>query len=195
MLLEDIHWADDSSLDLLRDLGPLIAGARILVICAARPTLFERRPHWGEGPVPALGLDLTPLSPLESRRLVEEILRRIRDLPAELSELIVNSAEGNPYYIEELIKMLIEEGVIHKPSDGTGERSMTPGGAGGSNSGSEDITAGSARRGATAIGTQIGTSCRDGSQRYACRRRSSGFCKRASTAWRHRSDPRCREHQ
>ena len=112
LLLEDVHWADDSSLDLLENLQSTLASQRILCVCAARPSLLERRPHWGEAT--HIRLSLSPLTPQDSRHLVKDILQRVEDLPESLCDLVVDSAEGNPFYIEELIKMLLEEQVILK---------------------------------------------------------------------------------
>ena len=113
---EDIHWADSSSLDLLEHLREAIPNARLLIICLARPTLFERRPGWGQpGPrsgAPHRRIDLQPLTLAESRTLVGQLLRQVAAVPAELCNLIVGGAEGNPYYIEELIKMMLDDGVI-----------------------------------------------------------------------------------
>jgi len=112
ILLEDIHWADDSSLDLLDHLVGSVPDTRLLVICLARPPLFERRPSWGEGREAHTQINLKPLSRRASRALVEEILQKAEGIPRELRDLIVEGAEGNPFYVEELIKMLIEDSVI-----------------------------------------------------------------------------------
>jgi predicted ATPase/class 3 adenylate cyclase len=112
ILLEDIHWADDSSLDLLDYLMGAVPDTRLLVICLARPTLFERRPSWGEGQEGHTQINLKPLSQRASMALVGEILQKAWGVPSELCDLIVERAEGNPFYVEELIKMLIEDGVI-----------------------------------------------------------------------------------
>ena len=112
MLLEDLHWADDSSLNLIDHIVMEIPAARLLLVCPARPTLFERRPNWGEGREAYVHLTLNPLSRRQSRALVGEILKKTESVPDDLSALITDSAEGNPFYVEELIKMLIEEGVI-----------------------------------------------------------------------------------
>src|SRR6185503_13296848 len=72
----------------------------------------ERRRTWGEGQAYHARLDLRPLSKRQSRQLVEEILQKVDEVPAELRDLVVNGAEGNPFYVEELIKMLIDDGVI-----------------------------------------------------------------------------------
>ena len=112
MLLEDLQWADDSSLDLVAHLVAEIPDAAMLIVAAARPELFEGRPNWGEGQEAYSRLELKPLSKRATRGLVEEILQRVDGLPESLRDLVVESAEGNPYYVEELIKMLIEDGVI-----------------------------------------------------------------------------------
>jgi class 3 adenylate cyclase/tetratricopeptide (TPR) repeat protein len=112
IFLEDIHWADDSSLEFLNHLLEAISSARLLVACLTRPTLFERRPNWGAGWDAHTRLDLKPLSRGDSRALVDEILQKVENIPEELCDLVVEGAEGNPFYVEELIKMLAEDGVI-----------------------------------------------------------------------------------
>jgi class 3 adenylate cyclase/tetratricopeptide (TPR) repeat protein len=114
VFLEDIHWADDSSLDTLNWLGERLHHERLLFVCAARHSLLERRPYWGEGLAYHHRLDLEPLSKRESFQLVGEILKLADHVPAELSELVVEGAEGNPFYVEELVKMLVENGVVVK---------------------------------------------------------------------------------
>ena len=108
VLLEDIHWADDGSLDFADHVTRTCGGARLFVLCLARPTLLERRPSWGEGMSHHQRIDLRPLTKRQSRQLVGEILRQSQNVPEVLREVVVGSAEGNPFYVEELIKMLIE---------------------------------------------------------------------------------------
>jgi predicted ATPase len=120
VLLEDIHWADDSSLDALNDLFSSSAKLSLLVIAAARPGLFERRPNWGEGLPYHTRIDLQPLSKRDSRKLVAEILQKVEAVPLELRDLVVAGAEGNPFYLEELIKMMIDTGVIVTGETGAG---------------------------------------------------------------------------
>ncbi|MBN1661546.1 MAG: tetratricopeptide repeat protein [Anaerolineae bacterium] len=119
ILFEDIQWADDSSLDAIVHLASALAHQRLLIACLARPTLFDHRPHWGEGQAGHTRIDLQPLSRRDSRQLIEEILQRMEQVPVALRDMVVSGSEGNPLYVEELIKVLIEQGVITKASDGT----------------------------------------------------------------------------
>ncbi len=112
LLLEDLHWADDASLDLIAGLVSESPRGRLLVVAAARPELLERRPSWGEGQEAYSRLELRPLSRRNSRALVGEILQRVAEVPEELAERLVEGAEGNPFFLEELVKMLIEDGAI-----------------------------------------------------------------------------------
>jgi class 3 adenylate cyclase/tetratricopeptide (TPR) repeat protein len=114
VLLEDIHWADDPSLDLVLNLLGTVSAAPLLVVAATRPVFFENRPDWGEGIAGFRKIALAPLSKRASRTLVDEILQRVDDIPENLCDLIVDTAEGNPFYVEELVKMLIEQGVIER---------------------------------------------------------------------------------
>jgi class 3 adenylate cyclase len=131
--LEDIHWADDSSLEAIEYLIHACDHLPVLFVALARPTLFERRPGWSAEPPAYTRLWLRPLAEEESRRLAAEILRRAPDAPAALIDLVVGRSEGNPFYLEELIKMLIEDGVIvagadrwHVESDRLAEARVPP---------------------------------------------------------------------
>ncbi|HMA33371.1 MAG TPA: adenylate/guanylate cyclase domain-containing protein [Chloroflexia bacterium] len=112
LYLEDIHWADDNSLDLVDYLARECRQIPLLIVAVTRPVLLERRPAWGEGWPSHTAIQVDPLSPDDSRALVLEILRRIPTIPAALCDLVVARAAGNPFYAEELIKMLIDDGVI-----------------------------------------------------------------------------------
>jgi tetratricopeptide (TPR) repeat protein len=83
-----------------------------MVVATARPVLLERRPHWGEGLDFHAPLRLTPLSARDTRRLVGEVLQRAPVIPDSVADLVVSAAEGNPFYVEELVKWLVAEGVI-----------------------------------------------------------------------------------
>jgi class 3 adenylate cyclase/tetratricopeptide (TPR) repeat protein len=112
VLLEDLHWADDSSLDLLAQVVERLPDQPLLAVGATRPELYERRPNWGEGQEAYNRVDVKPLSKRASRALVQELLQKVHDIPEAVRQLVVEGAEGNPFYAEELIKMLIEDGAI-----------------------------------------------------------------------------------
>ncbi len=107
LILDDFHYADRSSLDVIVHVMGEGRALNMLIVCLAQARLYERRPDWcGER------LDLVPLDEHAARGLVGEILRKAGKLPADLRALIVHRAGGNPFYIEELIKMLVADGVI-----------------------------------------------------------------------------------
>ncbi|HEX6888267.1 MAG TPA: adenylate/guanylate cyclase domain-containing protein, partial [Candidatus Nanopelagicales bacterium] len=112
ILLEDLHWADEGSLAWIDAADEVLGDCRVLVVATARPSLLERHPHWGEGLAHHARLPLDPLSRRESGQLLAEILQRVDHVPSSLRELLLRSAEGNPFHLEELVKWLIESGVI-----------------------------------------------------------------------------------
>lgn len=112
IFLDDIHWADDRSLDLVEMLSQACEASPILIVALARPVLLEQRPAWGEGQASHTRLLLTPLTSRESRQLIDEILRNAGTVPKALKELIVGRAEGNPFFVEELIKILIDQRIL-----------------------------------------------------------------------------------
>ena len=109
LIVEDLHWADDGSLDLLQHLCEHAAELPCVLLMTARPALLQRRPGWGTAET---ALTLTPLSAGLSSELAGSLLQRIQPLPPQLQALIVKQAEGNPYYMEELVRRLIDDGVI-----------------------------------------------------------------------------------
>jgi predicted ATPase len=120
VLLEDLDWADDSSLNLVDSLINMLVGKPFLIVCTTRPSLFDQQPHWGDGLAFHTRIDLKALNRSASKTLVEEILKKVNPLPTVFIDLVVNKAEGNPFFMEELIKMLIEDGVIVKKENNGG---------------------------------------------------------------------------
>ncbi len=117
LLLEDVHWADDASLDFVASLLAREKVLRLFILALSRPTLYERRPSWGEGQTGHRKIALTQLSKRDSRRLVDDILSKVEALPESLRDMVVSGSEGNPFYVEELIRMLMEDGVIDRSSE------------------------------------------------------------------------------
>lgn len=115
--LEDVHWADDDSLDLIEHLVRTCPDQPILVLALCRPTLKDRRPAWMRSTERHACLHLDRLGYAESCQLIAEILRPAEEIPLNLIRTLADVAEGIPFYIEELIKVLIEDGVICTEAD------------------------------------------------------------------------------
>jgi class 3 adenylate cyclase/tetratricopeptide (TPR) repeat protein len=110
LLADDLHWADDASLDLLLQL--MDAALPLVVVGLARPVLLDRRPAWALDRARHHSLLLQPLPPQYSHELAAALLQRMDPVPTELAELLTRQSGGNPYYMEELLKMLIDDGVV-----------------------------------------------------------------------------------
>jgi class 3 adenylate cyclase len=109
--LEDLHWADNESLDFLAYLTEVNRDVPMFIVACCRPTLFERRTTWCAESLHRR-IELHPLEKDASRMLVSELLRKLPEVPIALRELITGGGEGNPFYMEELVKMLIDQGAI-----------------------------------------------------------------------------------
>jgi class 3 adenylate cyclase/tetratricopeptide (TPR) repeat protein len=110
IVVEDIHWADAALLDLLEEVADRTEGG-VLIVCPSRPELRERRPAWGGGRRHAASISLEPLSRADSNRLIG-LLLSIDDLPDSVHGAILERGEGNPFYLEEIIRHLIDAGRI-----------------------------------------------------------------------------------
>jgi tetratricopeptide (TPR) repeat protein len=116
LVFEDIHWAEPALLDLIEHLVTWTRDAPLLVVASSRPELLDGRPAWGSGRMEASRIHLEPLTEEESRSLLGALLS-VDDLPGELRRRILERAEGNPLYVEEVVRMLIEEGIVERRGD------------------------------------------------------------------------------
>ncbi|HZQ89597.1 MAG TPA: adenylate/guanylate cyclase domain-containing protein [Gaiellaceae bacterium] len=107
---EDIHWAEGALLDLIEHLVATSAGAPLVVLCAARPDLFEVRPGWREH---GTTIELERLTDEESALVAENLLGSA-ELPEAARQRIVAAAEGNPLFVEQLLAMLIDDGALRE---------------------------------------------------------------------------------
>ena len=117
LVLEDIHWAEPTLLDLLEYLVGWVRDVPIVLLCLARPELLEERPSWLGGTVDAAVLRLEPLGQDETRELVANLLESAH-VPDDVASLIMGSAEGNPLFVEELLRMLLEDGNLRREDEG-----------------------------------------------------------------------------
>src|SRR5205823_5415712 len=116
LVFDDLHWADQASLDLLLSAAGLVEVANVLIICLLRPdkraaswrTIGQVRSKLGELYSQII---LEPLSRDGSRELLGNLLH-IEDLPESVRSLILEKAEGNPFFVEEVIRSLIDSAHI-----------------------------------------------------------------------------------
>jgi class 3 adenylate cyclase/tetratricopeptide (TPR) repeat protein len=108
IVVEDLHWADAALLDFLSYFAEWAAGVPILLLCTARPELFERHPSWGGGTRNAHTINLPPLSKDETGRLVQGLLELTAS--EQVRETILDRAGGNPLYAEEFVRLFAERG-------------------------------------------------------------------------------------
>ena len=112
VLVEDLHWAGDELCDLLTMLAERVAGPLLLVV-TARPELLDQRPGWPPG---GSLVRLEALPAAEAEQLVGALLGS--RCPAPIRELVAERAEGNPFFVEELIATLAGRGVLTRSSGG-----------------------------------------------------------------------------
>jgi tetratricopeptide (TPR) repeat protein len=106
-VFEDLHWADGALLEFLEHVLDWSPPVPALVLCTARPELFDRSPSWGGGKRNATTISLSPLSTDESARLLHLLLER-SVLPSETQSLLLERSGGNPLYAEQFARMLVE---------------------------------------------------------------------------------------
>jgi class 3 adenylate cyclase/tetratricopeptide (TPR) repeat protein len=111
LILDDIHWAEATLLDLVEHIADWSKGVPILLVCTARPDLLEVRSGWGGGKLNAATILLEPLRSEECRRMIGNLLGT-GDAPPQILERVGTAAEGNPLFVEEMVSMLIDEGVL-----------------------------------------------------------------------------------
>lgn len=108
---EDLHWAADALLELIESVASGVTDAPLLIIGTARPELLERRRKWGLTTDTRAAMFLEALSPLESEVLLADLLPS-ELVPSPLRSDILARAEGNPFFLEEMVRMLLDEGVV-----------------------------------------------------------------------------------
>jgi class 3 adenylate cyclase/tetratricopeptide (TPR) repeat protein len=117
VFIDDIHWADEALLDLLEYLTQRVSNASLLLLCPTRPDLLDKRAGWGGGKRNFTTLTLEPLSPEQSHQMIDALIPP-QGLPLSLRSSILSKAEGNPYFVEEIVRMLIDRGILICNDDG-----------------------------------------------------------------------------
>ena len=121
LVLDDLHWADSSSIDLIALLMESLADSPIFLLCVYRPEQDHR--CWRLGAIAERKcierfheVRLRELTPDESCELIDELLN-IEDLPESVSDMILAKAHGNPFFVEEVVRSLIDSGVVYLDGD------------------------------------------------------------------------------
>ena len=121
IVLDDLHWSDRASADVLTQLLPLLGQMRALTVLVSRPDrdavgwrlISGARDLFGDA---LTEMRLVPLTTEQTRALVANLLQ-IESLPRETRDLILAKAEGNPFFVEEVIRMLMDRGAIKHEGD------------------------------------------------------------------------------
>ena len=115
-MVDDLHWAESTFLDLIEHVADFSRDFPILLVCIARPELLETRPGWGGDKLNATSIVLEPLSEAECRELISNLLDRA-PLPPAAASRIADAAEGNPLFAEELVAMLVDDALLTREGD------------------------------------------------------------------------------
>jgi class 3 adenylate cyclase/tetratricopeptide (TPR) repeat protein len=121
LVLDDLHWSDPLSLDVVSLLMDAITLAPLLLVCVYRPDPEHKVWHLASHAARRCAgryteIQLRELTPEQSRRLVTSLLR-IQDLPATVADLILDKAQGNPFFVEEVVRALIDAGVVYRDDE------------------------------------------------------------------------------
>ena len=113
LVFEDVHWAEEPLLELIEHLAERVKESPLMILCLARPELLDIRPGWGGGRLRAAAIELEPLAPDESEELLDALLAD-RELSTSERKTLLEKTEGNPLFVEETTRMLLEGGTASK---------------------------------------------------------------------------------
>jgi predicted ATPase/class 3 adenylate cyclase len=122
IVVDDLHWAEPTFLDLIEHLVDFSRGYPIMVVGTARPELLDTRPGWGNGKPNATTIALEPLTAVEAREMISNLFDQL-PLPPAVELRITRAVDGNPLFAEELVAMLVDEELLRRSQDGWVARS------------------------------------------------------------------------
>ncbi len=113
LVFEDLHWADQALLEFIDHLVDWSTGVPLMIVCTARPELYESAPGWGGGKRNSNTISLSPLTDSETAQLISGLLASAV-LPAEVHAALLERAGGNPLYAGEFVRMLSDKGLLQR---------------------------------------------------------------------------------
>jgi len=113
LLFDDANWAEPTFLDLVEHVADWDREAPIMILVLARQELLDHRSGWGGGKVNAASILLEPLTEEESERLLRNLVGS-DGLADEVRDRLAEAAEGNPLFLEEMLSMLIDDGLLER---------------------------------------------------------------------------------
>ena len=116
LVFEDIHWAEPTFLDLIEHLLSSVRGVPVFFLCLARHELLEQRANWG-AQAGAESLPLEPLTHDAASQIVDNLLGEV-GIEEHVRERIIEAADGNPLFVEQLLSMMIDDGIVTRTGDG-----------------------------------------------------------------------------
>ncbi|HRQ36419.1 MAG TPA: adenylate/guanylate cyclase domain-containing protein [Chloroflexota bacterium] len=115
IFLEDFHAADEGSYDFLDYLMQICRDLPLLIVCLTRPSLFDKRPSWRMVETTERHeMQLPPLSLIDTRHLLTELLQKLDAQPMRLMDVIGSVATGNPFELEEMVKLFTSVGILEE---------------------------------------------------------------------------------
>jgi AAA ATPase domain len=112
LVLDDMQWADPDTLAQVNDLVASLGGSPVVLLAAARPEMLVHSAGWGEGAVDHERVDLRNLEPEDAEQMFKNLLSRVKAIPDEVLQQAVEVTGGNPAFLEQLVKLFIENGTI-----------------------------------------------------------------------------------
>ncbi|MEX0626385.1 MAG: hypothetical protein WD402_07565, partial [Chloroflexota bacterium] len=114
-VIEDLHWAGEPAVEMLAQIARRTEGP-LLIVATARPEFADQHPGFGPGGQDAVAISLRPLTDNQSNDLVDRLLA-VAELPDGLQAEIVAKADGNPFFVEEILQRLIDEGALERDGE------------------------------------------------------------------------------
>jgi len=117
VVFEDVHWGESTFLDLIESMAAAIRGVPVLIVAIARSDLLDRRPGFAGDVAGATVMEVAALSGADSRELIENLIGEA-GATSDLPDRVLTAGEGNPLFVEELVRMLLDAGRLRRDRAG-----------------------------------------------------------------------------